>query len=121
MRFGCDGPAQVCGTLQSILQQTLRGASMTSMADEAQAELLVDALVVAGTPTSQQMFGTTMVITPYTVSFAATDRRTKADIAMPAPTSFTMDDRVGQNRLTEQSRLMSTAVVQRLSSYWRTR
>jgi hypothetical protein len=121
VRFGCEGPAQVCATLQSILQQSLRGASMTSIADEAQVELLVDALVVSGTPRSQEAAGTTLVFTPYTVSFAAVDRRTQAEVEMPPPTSFTMDDRFGQSRLVEQSRLMSTAVVQRLSSYWRTK
>jgi hypothetical protein len=118
VRFGCDGPDNVCLAIQAALDQELDKASMTSVNDESRAEIVVDALVVPGTPRSEQMFGTVVVIRPFTVTFSATARRTSARVPMPTPTSFTMDDRVGQTRLTEQSRLMATAVVQRIQTYW---
>jgi hypothetical protein len=121
VRFGCDGPAEVCVTLQSAIDRALGGADMPSMADESRAELLVDALVVAGTPRSQEMFGVVMVIKPYTVSFVCTDRRTDARVPMPDPTSFSLDERVGQARVLEQSRVMSAAVVKQLQAYWTAR
>jgi hypothetical protein len=118
VRFGCDGPAEICIALQSAVDQALGTASMPSVMDETDAELLVDAIVVAGTPRSQQMFDTVMVIKPYTVSFSGADRRTRARMPMPSPTSFTLDERVGQARVAEQSRVMSAGVVKQLKAYW---
>jgi hypothetical protein len=37
---------------------------------------------------------------------------------MPSPTSFTLDERVGQARVAEQSRVMSAGVVKQLKAYW---
>jgi hypothetical protein len=91
---------------------------MPSLADESKAELIVDALVVAGAPRSQEMFGTVMVIKSYTVTVVASDRRTGVRLPMQEPVSFTFDDRVGQTRLTEQARLVAAATVERLRAYW---
>jgi serine/threonine-protein kinase len=118
VRFGCDGPADACVVLQSTVDQELGRASMPSLADESKAELIVDALVVAGAPRSQEMFGTVMVIKSYTITVVASDRRTGVRLPMQEPVSFTFDDRVGQTRLTEQARLVAAATVQRLRAYW---
>jgi serine/threonine-protein kinase len=121
VRFGCDGPAEVCFALQAELDQALGNASMPSVGDETEAHLLVDAIVSAGAPSRQQAFGTTFVIQPYRVSFSGVDRESSARLPMPTPTSFSLDERVGAERLTEQSRLMSAAVVERLRTYWASR
>jgi len=118
VRFGCEGPAEVCLELQSALDQQLGGASMPSVVDADRANLLVDAVVTAGTPRAQDLFGQRVVVQPYTVAFAGVDRESSERVPLPAPTSFSLDERVGRQRLTEQSRLMAMAVVERLKAYW---
>jgi len=118
VRFGCDGPPEACVALQAQVDQALGRASMPSVIDEARAELLVDALVIAGARRVDRMFETTFVIQPYTVTFSGAARRSGERLPMPDPVSFSLDERVGQARLTEQARLISSAVVQRLQAYW---
>ncbi len=118
VRFGCDGPAEVCVALQAQFDQALGRASMPSVMDESRAELLVDALVIAGAPRVERMFETTFAIQPYTVTFSGAARRSSERLAMPDPVSFSLDERVGQARLVEQARLISYAVIQRLQTYW---
>ncbi|HSF99529.1 MAG TPA: protein kinase [Vicinamibacterales bacterium] len=118
VRFGCDGPADVCMALQSAIDSELARASMPSVMDESGAELLVDALVTAGRPRSETMFGQTFVIESYTISLSGAARRYQERVSMPEPRSFTLDQRVGQARLTEQARLAAAAVVERLRTYW---
>ncbi len=118
VRFGCDGPANVCVALQSAIDGELARASMPSVMDESSAELLVDALVTAGRPRSETMFGQTFVIESYTISLSGAARRYEERVSMPEPRSFTLDERVGQARLTEQARLAAAAVVERLRTYW---
>jgi len=118
VRFGCDGPADVCVAIQSALDRELERASMPSVSDEATAEIFVDALVAEGTPVVQESFGTTFVIQPYTVSVAGSARRANERVPMPEPRSFSLDQRVGQARLAEQARVIATAVVERVRAYW---
>jgi hypothetical protein len=118
VRFGCDGPAEVCMALQSALDRELERASMPSVSDESRAELLVDALVVAGQSRAETLFGQTMVIQPYTVSLVGSARRYGERVPMPEPRAFTLDERVGQARLVEQSRLIASAAIEKLRAYW---
>ncbi len=118
VRFGCDGPANVCVAIQSALDRELAQASMPSVSDETAAEILVDALVTEGTPTVQESFGTTFVIQPYAVSLAGSAKRADERVPMPEPRLFSLDQRVGQARLAEQARLIATAVVERVRAYW---
>jgi serine/threonine-protein kinase len=118
VRFGCDGPANVCAAIQSALDAELARASMSSVSDEARAEVLVDALVTEGLAQVQQSFGTTFVIRPYTVTLAAAARRTDERVAMPEPRSFSLDERIGATRLTEQARLIAASIVEQIRTYW---
>jgi serine/threonine protein kinase len=118
VRFGCDGPANVCVAIQSALGRELERASMPSVADESAAEILVDALVVEGASRVEESFGATFVIQPYTVSLAGVARRSSERVAMPEPRSFSLDERVGQARLAEQARLIAASIAERVRAYW---
>jgi hypothetical protein len=118
VRFGCDGPANVCAAIQAALDRELARASMPAVSDEAKAEVLVDALVTEGLVQVQQSFGTTFVIRPYTVTLAAAARRTDERVPMPEPRTFSLDERVGAARLTEQARLIAASIVERVRTYW---
>jgi hypothetical protein len=118
VRFVCDGAAEICTALQATFDQELGRAGMPSVVDDTDAELLVDAVAVAGTPRSQEMFGTVMVTQTYTVSFVGTDRSTRRRFAMPNPASFSYDERYAQARLPEHVQAMTSAVLLRLRAYW---
>jgi hypothetical protein len=118
VRFGCDGPANVCVAIEAALDRELARASMPAVSDEAKAEVLVDALVTEGLAQVQQSFGTTLVIRPYTVTLAAVARRTDERLPMPEPRSFSLDERVGAARLTEQARLIASSIVEQIRTYW---
>jgi serine/threonine-protein kinase len=114
----CEGPANVCAMLGSAVDQELGRHSIRSVNDADVAEILVDAIVTESPPRVQESFGTTFVIRSFTVAFAAEARRLPDSVSMPPPTSFSYDERVGRERLTEQSRLMAAAVVQQVRAFW---
>jgi hypothetical protein len=68
---------------------------------------------------AEQMFGTTFIVRTYSVELAATQGRD--DVPMPAPTTFSFDARVGQEKLDQQARLIATSAVERVRAFWKKR
>jgi serine/threonine-protein kinase len=114
--FRCAGVASVCAALRSAAEQSLQADSMVSVRDAARAAIIVDAKATEIDARAEQLFGSTFIVRTYSVELAAA--RGRDDVPMPAPTTFSFDARVGQEKLDSQCRLIATAAVERIRAFW---
>ena len=79
--------------------------------------LTAEVAIVAETPQSQ--FGTTFVVTTYSIDMSAESPRFNQDVPMPAPKSFSADLRVGRERLAENARVAAADAIERVQQFWK--
>lgn len=96
----------------------LEAQSITAVQDPARADILIEARVDLVSQRVEQMFGTVFVTRTYSVELSGESRRTSQSVPMPAATSFSFDDRVGQDRLSGQARLIATAAAEKIRAFW---
>jgi hypothetical protein len=117
--FRCSGPAaNVCGALRSAMGSALEAQSIVAVQDPGRADILVEATVDIVSERVEQMFGTTFVTRTYSVELSGESRRSSQVVPMPAATSFSFDDRVGQEKLAGQARLIASSAAEKIRAFW---
>jgi hypothetical protein len=117
--FRCTGSAtNVCGALRSALGRALEAQSILAAQDPARADILVDAQAEIVSEREEKLFGTVFVTRTYSVELSGESRRTSQVVPMPAATSFSFDDRIGQEKLAGQAQLIATAAAEKIRAFW---
>lgn len=93
---------------------------MPSVRDAARAAIVVDAKATEVDARADQMFGTVFVVRTYSVELDGTQGR-DTSVPMPAPTTFSFDARVGQEKLDQQARLIAASAVEKVRAFWKKR
>lgn len=118
--FRCEGAPQVCAALRTAMTDALSRQSLRPVRDAGTADVVVDATVTVVDERPETLYGQSFITRTYSVEFGG-DARDGDAVPMPAASSVSFDSAVGQRRLEEAARTMSTAAAERVRAFWRTR
>lgn len=96
----------------------LEAQSIVAVQDPARADIVVEAHADIVSERNEQMFGTAFVTRTYSVELLGEARRTSQVVPMPAVAGFSFDDRVGQEKLAGQARVIATATAEKIRAFW---
>jgi hypothetical protein len=106
-----------CAALTRALHDAFESAGLPlTRPDRAEVQLQLQVEEIEAR--SEQQFGTTFVVRSYSVAATAEAPRFDELVPMPAPETIRFDTRFGAEKLNEGSRVISSAIVDRITSYW---
>lgn len=91
------------------------------MRNPERAEVIVKATVTVLDERVDRQFGATFAVRTYSIDVDAETARSSEGIPMPPPRTFSFDQRLGRERLTENARVLADEVVEQVRAFWKKR
>lgn len=119
--FECSGPGEVCGPLRSAIQEVAEREGLTITRGSKGSEIVLTAEVSIVDRRAENQFGTTLVVTTYSVDVSGESPQFDQLVPMPPSKTFSADARFGGERLAENARLVAADAIERVQQFWKKR
>jgi eukaryotic-like serine/threonine-protein kinase len=113
----CRGPGEVCGAVRAAFDQTLQRERLAIARTADRADIVLVATVTLVDERRDQQFGQTMAVRTYSMEVLGDAPRMERVVPMPAPRTFSFDQRVGAERANENARAMAIDAVRHIRDF----